>query len=333
MKNELTIWQDSKELAQVKEAFGKSLTINEWTMFLQIGKSLNLNPFMREIYAVKYGSNCNIFIGRDGYRRVAQEQPQYNGHIVESIYEKDEFSIVDGRVHHKFNFFNRGKLVGAYCEVYRKDLATPIRVMVQFSEYNTNQSIWKSKPETMIKKVAESQALRMAFQGLFSGTYNESEQWENKQSQPKPQVKKPTIEFTTEKEIIPEYTEQEINDAEAEFMQEQESFDLADDQQPDYDLIDRVQDLLISERISDATAKKLQSRIEAMYNAKNQAELDLLEKIIFRFERDKNYEPLTQSQLRLIKAKDIKLPESITHARLLSKDEASKLIDNNQKGE
>ena len=47
---------------------------------------------------------------------------------------------------------------------------------VELSEYDTKQSVWKTKPATMIKKVAEAQGLRWAFQELFAGTYEESEE-------------------------------------------------------------------------------------------------------------------------------------------------------------
>ena len=39
-------------------------------------------------------------------------------------------------------------------------------------------TLWDTKPATMIKKVAEAQGLRMAFQSQFGGTYHESENWE-----------------------------------------------------------------------------------------------------------------------------------------------------------
>jgi hypothetical protein len=51
-------------------------------------------------------------------------------------------------------------------------------VFVELSEYSTGKSLWNSqtgKPATMIKKVAEAQALRMAFQDLLGGTYGEEE--------------------------------------------------------------------------------------------------------------------------------------------------------------
>lgn len=48
------------------------------------------------------------------------------------------------------------------------------------TEYATGKSLWVTKPETMIKKVAEAQVLRMTFVEEFNGTYDESEEWDDK---------------------------------------------------------------------------------------------------------------------------------------------------------
>lgn len=166
------------KLPVVKSCFAPTLTNDEFKVFVGLGMSLGANPFTREIWAVKYGNQqASIFCGRDFYRKKAQEQSDYDGHIVNAIYANDEFSIENGQPSHKVNSFKeRGSLIGAFCSVYRKGLKVPYFVTVQLSEYTKGQSTWKSMPETMIKKVAEAQALRGAYQGIFRGTYDESEQ-------------------------------------------------------------------------------------------------------------------------------------------------------------
>ncbi|MDZ7821541.1 MAG: phage recombination protein Bet [Candidatus Marinimicrobia bacterium] len=198
-----SVWDDNMEA--IRQTFGKDLTTTEFTMFVEMGKSLKLNPFNREIWCVKYGNQPpSIFVGRDGYRKNAQAQPDYNGHIKEAIYENDEFEIENGRVIHKINFKDRGRLIGAYCEVYRKGIDHPFRESVKFSEYNTGFSNWKKMPETMIKKVAEAQALRMAYQSVFAGTYDESERWEaNGQSVPQEPQRPRTQKKPTQPTIDP----------------------------------------------------------------------------------------------------------------------------------
>lgn len=176
MSTELTIWNDEKNLEEVKKLFAPNLSAMEFSMFVQMGKATGLNPFLREIWAVKFGNNAaQIFVGRDGYRKSAQAYPKYDYHYAEAVYSNDYFKAQDGVYHHEFNLKDRGEIVGAFCNVKRKDSTRPISVFVEFKEYDLKQSIWKTKPATMIKKVAESQALRMAFQERFAGTYEENE--------------------------------------------------------------------------------------------------------------------------------------------------------------
>lgn len=188
-KNELAIWQTPEE---VKKLFAPNLSQQEFEFFMGLGKSLQANPFTREIWAVKYGTAAaSVFCGRDFYRKKAQEQPSYNGHYVESVYSNDQFEVVNGSVNHKFKLTDRGALLGAYCVVKVKGRELNYFNYVSLAEYNSNQSNWKTKPETMIKKVAESQSLRAAFQGIFAGTYDESEQ--HKIESPTGEFKEATI--------------------------------------------------------------------------------------------------------------------------------------------
>ena len=95
-------------------------------------------------------------------------------------------------MHHEYGAV-RGKLIGAYCMVYKKSCERPTYVYCLLSEYSTGKSLWHTetgKQATMIKKVADVQALRMAFQEQYQGTYSEFErhevidaEWSPKQSQ------------------------------------------------------------------------------------------------------------------------------------------------------
>lgn len=182
-KADLLNWDDQEKQAQIKEMFGNNLTPIEWSLFLQIGKSTGLNPFLREIWAVKYGNSAaSIFIGRDGYRRSAQNHPEYEYHFADAVYSNDTYKVVNGEVTHeyclgKISVKDRGTLIGAYCVVKRKSASRPAITFVDLKEYLQTFGVWKTKPATMIKKVAEAQALRASFQELFAGTYEESEDW------------------------------------------------------------------------------------------------------------------------------------------------------------
>lgn len=207
MSNELSIWESKSSLAEIEEVYCKDLNPIERKCFRAIGVLTNLNPFMREIFAVKYSKDApaQIFIGRDGYRKVAQRQPQYDGHFRDAIKEGDTFEMHDGNPRHVYGK-NRGKVIGAYFLGYRKDISRPYYIHVDFQEYTTGKSIWLTKPSTMIQKVAEAQGLRMMFD-LFSGTYDESERWDQEKPMKvlTPQSDKPFV--VRGKDYIPTISE------------------------------------------------------------------------------------------------------------------------------
>jgi len=199
--NILSIWDDKEKLTEIRKLFAPKLTDIEFQYFIGLGKSTNLNPFLREIWAVKYGKDkdgndnpAQVFIGRDGYRKAAQAHSEYDYHQCDAVYENDKFEVINGEVRHSYTLSNRGKLMGAYCIAKRHKASRPQYVFAELEEYSTGQSLWAEiqykdnkyggkyktggKPATMIKKVAESQCLRAAFQDLLGGTYGEEEMYE-----------------------------------------------------------------------------------------------------------------------------------------------------------
>ena len=172
---EIDVWRKKDVIRQL---FAPTLTNDEFMFFMGLGKSMQANPFKREIWAIKYDKNApaSIFLARDFYRKVAQSQPDYKVHRSFAVYENDQFKIKNGVPDHEFTLKNRGKLIGAYAELIKKDIDQSFVLYVDFQEYNTGRSNWKKMPATMISKVAEAQVLRMAYQNLFSGTHSEDEQ-------------------------------------------------------------------------------------------------------------------------------------------------------------
>lgn len=187
----ITVWDE--KINEIYKLFGQPNNLNkaEFELFCEMGKAQDLNPFLGEIFATKFGGKVKIFIGRDGYRKNANSHPRYDGHSVDSIYLNDTFKMKGGIPEHTYAAGDRGTLVGAYCVVYIKDRKVPAFVKVSFDEYDRGtkkgdlnskgeqkgNNTWNEIPETMIKKVAESQGLRMAFPDKFNGTYDASENW------------------------------------------------------------------------------------------------------------------------------------------------------------
>jgi len=189
----LSMWKDEKQLATIKDMFARKASKEEFEIFVQMGLSTGLNPFLRELWIIKYDEKAaaQIFIARDGYRKIISKNPNYDGHITDAVYSNDEFNVdlIAGYVKHIPNFKSRGTLIGAYCIVYMKNSRIPHYVFVEASEYNTGRSVWKEKPSTMIKKVAECQAIRMADQ-TCSSTYSEEEMPDDKVTDHNPKAKR-----------------------------------------------------------------------------------------------------------------------------------------------
>ena len=184
-KDVMQVWSKSE---QIRGVFAPTLTDIEFKFFCGLGISLGANPFKREIWAVKYAQDqpAAVFTGRDFARRKMQEQEDYDGHLAEAVYSNDKYSVKNGIPDHQFDLKDRGELIGAYFVGHRKSIKRPFYHYVRHEEYiqwikdkKTGElrpnKFWGTKPETMIKKVVEAQGSRIMFQGVFAGTYDESE--------------------------------------------------------------------------------------------------------------------------------------------------------------
>jgi phage recombination protein Bet len=146
---------NSEQVQLIKSVYAAGATSSEFELLLYMSKQYNLDILTKEIFFMKYGGVAQIFAGRDGFLTLAHRSGMFDGMK----------SGTNGSV-------RGGDLVG-YCEVFRKDMTNTFYVEVDFLEYNGNSKIWKEKPKTMIQKVAESQALRKAFN--ISGIYSPEE--------------------------------------------------------------------------------------------------------------------------------------------------------------
>lgn len=184
LKNDFD-WDNPIQLKEVRQLISQCpLSDTEFSYLVQLGKATKLNPFNREIWAIKYSSKAaaQIFIGRDGYRIAASRHPMYLRHQVVAVYSKDDFKVVNDEIMHSYGLGDRGQLESAYCKVYLRGQIGYSYVYVTMKEYGLTQSVWKDKPETMLKKVSEAQALRQGFPDFFAGTYSDAEFPQEEQS-------------------------------------------------------------------------------------------------------------------------------------------------------
>ena len=157
-----------------------NVTDQEVIMFMNLCRYQHLNPFLREAYLIKFGSQpATIVTGKEAITKRAMRNTRYAGQqagIVIFHGESGELEYRPGSL-----LMKDEQLVGGWAKVYVKGYDVPIEAVVSFDEYvgttkeGTINSQWSKKPATMIRKVALVQALREAFPEDLGGLYASEE--------------------------------------------------------------------------------------------------------------------------------------------------------------
>lgn len=153
-----------KQLDLVKRTVAKGATDDELELFFYRCKELQLNPLLPgQVYFLKFGNSPGtVIIGLDGFRARAQRTGKLSG-------------IKRGVIKNA-----KGECIGGWADVYVKGWDHPAHEEVALAEYaDPRKQTWKTMPETMIKKVAEVAALRMAFPEDLGGMYLHEEMEKN----------------------------------------------------------------------------------------------------------------------------------------------------------
>ena len=132
-----------------------SVTEKEVFAFLNMCKYLKLNPFLKEIYLIKYkDSPATFVISYQTLLKRAEENKNFDGYETE----------VKGEIPN----------MTATATVYRKDRSYPVKITVNYSEAVKTvldrqtrglrpTTMWKNMPEWMLRKVTLARALKEAF--------------------------------------------------------------------------------------------------------------------------------------------------------------------------
>lgn len=114
----------------------------------------------KDVYAIPFGKGYSLVTSIDNSRKLAMRTGQYCGKTAPIFTYKDNGDIESCSVTVKKN---TGGVIGEFtAEVY-------------FDEYTKKRDLWVTKPKTMIAKVAEMHALRMAFPEELAKEYIEEE--------------------------------------------------------------------------------------------------------------------------------------------------------------
>lgn len=216
-----TVAPEKTVLAQYSTPEGKDITLTQEiinyyfcpdanaadaALFAALCEQLHANPYVGDIYIIKYGNSpASVLPSKDFYLKRADRLPEYDGmeHGVIYLTANGEVQEREGQAIYKAI---GEKLLGAWCNVYRKDRAHPTKAKVALDEYDQHRNLWNKMPAVMIDKVAQSTALRQAFPQEFAGTYDSAEIAPNMQvpeppRQSQPAQQKPPITDEVRQEL------------------------------------------------------------------------------------------------------------------------------------
>lgn len=190
-------------LKTVQSVLAPDLTGEELRLFAMVANRSGLDPFAKQIYAVKRKGRVTFQTGIDGYRSIAARTGMYDGQ------DEPEYGPVcqcgDGRPD--------GHPEHATVRVYRKGVSRAIAATAFWHEYKPEAGdngkgdlMWTRMPRVMIAKVAEALALRKAFpydperrEGIGADVYTADEMAQADRQTERPAPPKSLAEKAAEK--------------------------------------------------------------------------------------------------------------------------------------
>lgn len=145
-------------LETVKKICFKSAnaTNEQLAALLLVSHQYELNPLTKEIYPfVDRDGVMQLIVGVDGWIKLANTHPQYDGMELEDIDDA------------------QGNIRAVKCTIYRKDRNRPVIITETIDECFRDTAQWKNKRRRMLRHKATIQAIRYAFG--FGGIIDDDE--------------------------------------------------------------------------------------------------------------------------------------------------------------
>ena len=176
MSNIVTAFNPT-QLDLIKNQIAKGCTDGEIEYFIGVCQRTGLDPFQRQIYAIRRKDNkvekMTIQTGIDGYRLIADRTGRYAGS--------------DDPIHH---CDAAGNLTRSTVTVWKivSGVRCSFTASALFDEYvQLSSPMWAKMKFTMLAKCAEALALRKAFPADLSGLYTTEEMMQSENGNDRPQ--------------------------------------------------------------------------------------------------------------------------------------------------
>jgi phage recombination protein Bet len=161
----LTLWTP-EQTQLISTTIAPGCSNDELRLFAYACQRTGLDPFSKQIYAIKRGGKMTIQAGIDGLRSIAERTGQLDGS--ETLWCGDDGVWTDVWLGNK-------PPAAAKTTIWRKGAGHPFTGVARFQDYNAGQGLWSKMGATMIAKCSEALALRKAFPADLSGVYSTDE--------------------------------------------------------------------------------------------------------------------------------------------------------------